>query len=212
MSRIGIALAGAGLIGRRHIELIRQSGRCELAAIVDPAPAAAVIARQCGVPSYPTLADLFAARRPDAVIAATPNALHAQNGIDCSRAGIPVLIEKPIAASMADAALLLEAAESVRLPLLVGHHRRHSPILAKAREIVRQGGLGRVVAVMGSALFYKPDDYRADPLALQLEHFCAVVRGEASPLVNGRDAMQTLRVTLAIAEAAQTGRIVATSP
>jgi predicted dehydrogenase len=52
---------------------------------------------------------------------------------------------------------------------------------------------------------------RADPLALQLEHFCAVVRGKTRPLVEGRDALQTLRVTLAIAEAACTGRIVSTT-
>ncbi|MEO8566740.1 MAG: hypothetical protein ABI541_10185 [Betaproteobacteria bacterium] len=51
---------------------------------------------------------------------------------------------------------------------------------------------------------------RADPLRLQLEHFCAVVRDEATPLVEGRDALQTLRVALAIAEATRTGRIVAT--
>jgi len=51
---------------------------------------------------------------------------------------------------------------------------------------------------------------RTDPLARQLEHFCAVIRGEAQPLVNGRDAAQTLRVTLAIDEATRTGRIVST--
>ncbi|MEP6996885.1 MAG: Gfo/Idh/MocA family oxidoreductase [Betaproteobacteria bacterium] len=347
MTRTGIAVAGAGLIGRRHIELIRQSDCCELAAIVDPVSAAADLARECGVPAYRTLAELFAAGPPDAVIAATPNVLHAQNGIECAQHGVPVLIEKPIADSLADAERLIDAAERARIPLLVGHHRRHSPILAKAREIVRQGRLGRLVAIIGSALFYKPDSYfaegpwrrqpgggpilinmihevddlrsvcgeidavqalssrairgfavedtvtvglrfrngalgsfilsdtaaaarsweqtsrenasyasyadedcylisgldgslavptmrlktvagerswgqpmreeivaveRADPLALQLEHFCAVVRGEASPLVEGRDALRTLRVTLAIAEAARTGRIVATTP
>ena len=347
MNRINIAVAGAGLIGRRHIELIRQSDSCELVAIVDPAPAAAVLARDCAVPAYRSLAELFAARRPDAVIVATPNSLHAQNGIECVRHEVPVLIEKPIADSLADAEQLIVAAERGGIALLVGHHRRHSPILAKAREIVQQGRLGRLVAVVGSALFYKPDGYfaegpwrrepgggpilinmihevddlrsicgeinavqalassatrgfpvedtvtiglrfgngalgsfvlsdtaaaarsweqtsgenasyarypdedcylisgvdgslavptmrlrtvvaerswsqpmreeivaveRADPLHLQLEHFCAVVRGEASPLVEGRDALQTLRVTLAIAEAARTGRVVATTP
>ena len=47
---------------------------------------------------------------------------------------------------------------------------------------------------------------RADPLARQLEHFRAVILGEAAPLVSGRDGFQTLRVTLAIQEAARTGR------
>ena len=44
----------------------------------------------------------------------------------------------------------------------------------------------------------------ADPLARQLEHFCSVIRGETGPLVTGRDGLQTLRVTLAIHEAART--------
>jgi len=51
---------------------------------------------------------------------------------------------------------------------------------------------------------------RADPLAPQREHFCAVIRGEAQPVLSGRDALQTLRVTLTIHEAALTGQIITT--
>lgn len=341
--KVRIAVAGAGLIGRRHVELIQESNSCELSAIVDPSPAAADFAQGAGVPIHPTLADLFAAgdaQRPDGVIVATPNQLHVENGLECVRNGVPVLVEKPIADSVTEAARLAEAAEAAGVPLLVGHHRRHSPILAKAREIVEDGTLGQVVAVQGSALFYKPDHYfdegpwrresgggpilinmihevddlralcgdivavqafsssttrgfpvedtvainlrfeggalgtfllsdtaasaksweqtsgenasyahysdeecyvvagtrgslavptmrlktyagerswwepfqedvveveRTDPLARQLEHFGAVIRGEAQPLVSGRDGTQTLRVTLAIHEAARTG-------
>jgi predicted dehydrogenase len=53
---------------------------------------------------------------------------------------------------------------------------------------------------------------REDPLANQIEHFAAVVRGEAEPLVTCRDGLQNLRVTDAIVEAARTGRVVATLP
>jgi predicted dehydrogenase len=45
------------------------------------------------------------------------------------------------------------------VPLLTGHHRNYSPIMATAREIVQSGVLGSIVAVVGTALFYKPDDY-----------------------------------------------------
>jgi predicted dehydrogenase len=51
---------------------------------------------------------------------------------------------------------------------------------------------------------------RASPLERQLEHFCAVIRGEAPPLVTARDGVQNLRVTEAIVEAARTGRTVTT--
>jgi predicted dehydrogenase len=49
---------------------------------------------------------------------------------------------------------------------------------------------------------------RADPLARQIEHFGALIRGEAKPLVSGRDGLQNLRVTDAIVEAARTGKVV----
>jgi predicted dehydrogenase len=49
---------------------------------------------------------------------------------------------------------------------------------------------------------------RSDPLASQIEHFGALIRGEAKPLVSGRDGLQNLRVTDAIAEAAKTGRVI----
>ena len=45
-------MAGAGLIGRRHMELIAESPECTLAAIVDPAPGAVELARAAGVPLY----------------------------------------------------------------------------------------------------------------------------------------------------------------
>lgn len=159
MSRLRFAVVGAGAIGRRHARLIRESDRCELAALVDPASAAAEFARELGAPIYPTLADLFAAERPDGAMVATPNALHVENGLDCVEHGVPVLVEKPISDSVEEAIRLVEAASAANVPLLVGHHRRHSLILAKAREIVQGGSLGPVVAVIGSSLFCKPDHY-----------------------------------------------------
>ena len=51
---------------------------------------------------------------------------------------------------------------------------------------------------------------RTDPTANQLYHFCAVIRGEAEPMPSAREGLETLRVALAIAEAARTGRVVST--
>ena len=157
MSSVRIAVAGAGAIGLRHIEEIVASDAAELAAIVDISPKAAEAAKARGVPLYASLAELFAADRPDGVVLATPNRLHVEQGLECVAAGIPVLIEKPVAHAHAEGLRLCEAAERAGVRLLVGHHRRHSPILHAAVEIVRSGVLGQLVGVIGSALFYKPD-------------------------------------------------------
>nr|WP_175800096.1 Gfo/Idh/MocA family oxidoreductase [Burkholderia anthina] len=159
MRQIKLAVAGAGLIGRRHIELIQASERCHLSAIVDPGPAAQEIAEAAGVPLHRTLDALFSACRPDGVVLATPNHLHVEQALECIVAGVPALVEKPVAHTLEEGERLLDAADRGSVPLLVGHHRAHSPILAKAREVIRQGRLGKIVSVVGSAVFYKPDDY-----------------------------------------------------
>jgi predicted dehydrogenase len=157
--RVRLAVAGAGLIGRRHIEEIDASGSAQLAAIVDPFPAARQVADTFGVPLYASLAELFTADRPDGVVLATPNQLHVDGGLECVAAGVPVLVEKPIGDTVEGATRLVEAAEASGVAVLTGHHRNYSPIMARARELVQSGVLGSIVAVVGTALFYKPDDY-----------------------------------------------------
>jgi predicted dehydrogenase len=96
--------------------------------------------------------------KPDGVVLATPNHLHVEQALECIGSGVPCLVEKPIAHTLEEGKRLVEAAEKASHKLLVGHHRRHSPILHKAVEIVQSGVLGRLVGVMGSAVFYKPDN------------------------------------------------------
>ena len=154
---VRIAVAGAGMIGRRHAEIIPATPDCVLSAIVDPAPAAADFARTLGVPCVTTLAELLASAPPDGIVLATPNQLHVEQALACIDAGLPTLVEKPLADTVAGGVRLCEAAEAARVPILVGHHRRHGAIMAKAVEIIRRGTLGRIVAITGTALFYKAE-------------------------------------------------------
>ena len=162
MNKTRIAVAGAGYIGQAHMGVAQNGVRCKLSAVVDPSPAAVAIAAQAGVPLYRSLAELFARDRPDGVVLATPNALHVDHALQCIEAGLPMLLEKPIAPTVAEGTRLVEAADAAGARILIGHHRAHSPIMAKARQIVEAGTLGRLVAVMGSATFFKPDVYFAD--------------------------------------------------
>lgn len=161
-TRIEMAVVGAGLIGRRHIDCILENERCTLAAIVDPAESARSLAREIETRHFESLDGLLAEQPVDGIILATPNNLHEQQGLACLAAGVPVLVEKPITNRVEEGLRLLEAERSSRARLLVGHHRAHSPIMRGAREAIRQGVLGRLVTVIGSAQFYKPDAYFAE--------------------------------------------------
>ncbi len=161
MKAIKIAVVGAGLIGRRHVELVSASKECELAVIVDPAESAIELATTLRVKYFPDLAALFAGAPVDGVILATPNPLHFDQASACIDASVPVLIEKPIAETVHQAQQLVKRVEQTDAKVIVGHHRMHSAIMQKARGIIESGVIGEVVAVQGAALFYKPDDYFA---------------------------------------------------
>ncbi|WP_027533172.1 Gfo/Idh/MocA family protein [Bradyrhizobium sp. WSM3983] len=154
-----IAIAGAGLIGRRHIELIDASPDCILAGIADPSPAAKEFAQARNTPWHADHRALLAQEKPDGLIIASPNAQHFQMALDCAQAGVPALIEKPVTDTVAAAQRLCAAIERTGVPMLVGHHRRHNPIIKAAREAVATGRLGHLTAVVGLWLLKKPDDY-----------------------------------------------------
>ena len=158
-----VAICGAGLIGRAHARLAADSSTVDLVAIVDPTPAGVELAAEHGVTSFVSLAELFAAEQTPGlgVVLATPNHLHVDQAIECLAAGVPAIVEKPVAHTIEDGERLVAAASAVgpHVPLLVGHHRRHSPLVAAASETVASEVLGRIVAVNGMATFYKPDDY-----------------------------------------------------
>jgi predicted dehydrogenase len=222
MNKTRIAVAGAGMIGQTHIAVLRQSPTCSLSAIVDPVASARIQADTAGVAFYSSLAEMFGADKPDAVILATPNHLHVPQAIECTSAGVAVLVEKPIAPTVAEAEILVRAVEETGARLLIGHHRAHSPIMAKAREVIQQGTLGRIVAVTGSATFYKPDSYFADspwrsqigggPILLNLIHeihnlrlLCgeiAAVQAIASNAVRGFAVEDTVAINLRFASGA----------
>jgi len=157
-AKVRIAVAGAGQIGKRHIEMIGRNAGCTLAAIVDPGPAAADYARSLDVPHFRSLDELLERARPDGVVLATPNQLHVEHALQCIAARLPVLVEKPLAPTLAEGLRLVSAARAAGVPVLVGHHRRHSAIMARAVEVIRSGALGTPVAMVGMVLFYKAEN------------------------------------------------------
>jgi len=152
-----IVVAGAGLVGRKHIEIAAQQGA--LHAIVDPDAGAQSLAQRHGCPWFASIEDCLASHKPDGMIIATPNQLHVEHGLACVRHGVPALIEKPIADIPQAAATLVREAHRAEVPILVGHHRRHNPIVKAAKMAIETGELGRIVSLHAQFWLYKPDDY-----------------------------------------------------
>lgn len=221
MNPVNLIVMGAGLIGVRHAEHIMAECGARLAAIVDPAPAARTVAERLGTRWFGSLTEALAADRPDGIIIATPNTLHVKNGLEAVAAGIPALVEKPISTDAAAARALVEAAEAAKVPLLVGHHRRHNPMVCKAKEIIESGRLGRVLTLSGQFWLTKPDDYfevgwrrdpGAGPIFINLihdvdlfRHFCGeVIEVQAfdSNAVRGHAVEETAVILLRFASGA----------
>ena len=93
------------------------------------------------------------------MIISSPNEFHYEQARLCVERDIPVLIEKPITSSYADAERLVDLVIRRAAKAIVGHHRAHSPLMTAAKSVIDQGRLGRLVAVQGSAIFHKPPEY-----------------------------------------------------
>jgi len=159
MKELKIAVVGPGLIGKKHLQLVEDEPGSAIGAIVAPDHEPHhVTAARYNCPLYHDVETMLKSEAIDGVIIASPNAFHVDQALACVEKRVPVLVEKPIAPQYDAGKRLVELAEAQSVPLMVGHHRAHSPIMRAAQRIVRER-VGSIVAVMGSALFYKPDDY-----------------------------------------------------
>lgn len=154
-----LAVIGTGLIGQKHLEIVSTNAVCELVAVCDAQPDGAVTAEKYGVPFYQDYTTLLAEQTLQGAIIATPTNSHAPVGIACAEQGVHILVEKPVAATLAEAKHLLAVAERCGVRVLVGHHRRHNPLVQLTRDIVQRGQLGQLVGVSAMFTLLKPPDY-----------------------------------------------------
>ncbi len=155
---VPIAVIGAGIIGARHARLAAAEPECRLLGLADPTPAAAELAAELGVAHYASAQALLEKESPEGVVIAAPNALHLPIGRMCAERGIHLLVEKPVAESVAAGRQLVEAAEAAGVAMMVGHHRRFDPALDAAKQIVADE-IGDLVAVSAMWSALKPDPY-----------------------------------------------------
>jgi predicted dehydrogenase len=129
--RLRVAVIGVGHLGRHHARLLAAMPAVELVGVVDTAPGrAAEIAAAHATAGYSDWRDVCG--RVDAVTIAVPTESHAEIAIGCIDAGAAVLVEKPLAFSVAEANRIVEAAARRGVACAVGHSERFNPAVTAA--------------------------------------------------------------------------------
>ncbi|MGH9680826.1 MAG: Gfo/Idh/MocA family oxidoreductase, partial [Candidatus Acidiferrales bacterium] len=136
-NKIRVAVVGAGDFGRNHARVYRELEDAELAGIVDQNPErAAKIAQEFSTHVFPDIESL--AGRVDAASVVVPTVAHAAVGCQLLGLGIDVIVEKPMAASQAEADRLIAAAARGGRILQVGHLERFNPGITAVMPVVNR--------------------------------------------------------------------------
>lgn len=144
MSRLRVAVIGAGNWGRNHVRTVATMPEAELVAVCDSSTSRRdQLSRQ-----YPGVLVTDDTERAmaaaEAVVIATPAASHAALTRKAIERGLPVLVEKPFTLSISDADELVELSSARNVPILVGHLLLFHPVIDRLRTMIRNGELGNV--------------------------------------------------------------------
>jgi predicted dehydrogenase len=142
LSRLKVGVIGAGAWGRNHVRTAAASSDAELVAICETNPEARVSLMKQYPNAMVTDSPSRLLEKVEAVIVATPATSHAELGNMAIEAGIPALIEKPFALTVADADRLAENAEKRKVPVLVGHLLEYHPVVERLKEMLGKRELG----------------------------------------------------------------------
>ncbi len=145
---LDVCVIGCGSMGRNHVRVLSDLPGVELRAIVDAnTQVTAHLAHRYRVPAYPTLEAMLDELTPQAAVVAVPTVEHLRIASALIERGVHVLVEKPIAASVAEARELITRAEAQGVALFVGHIERFNPAVLELRRRLSAGELGRVLHV-----------------------------------------------------------------
>ncbi len=149
---INAAIVGLGRWGQNHVNSVQGvSERVRFTRGVAPRPEKAqAFADKQGLRLSSDYAELLADREIGMIVLATPNSLHPAQIIAAAEAGKPVLCEKPLALTRADAERAVAACARAGVPLGVGQDKRYWPSMRELKRVVESGVLGEVLHVEGN--------------------------------------------------------------
>ncbi|MEU0555595.1 Gfo/Idh/MocA family oxidoreductase [Dactylosporangium sp. NPDC006015] len=148
MSGFRLGVIGTGIVAALHLEAARAVPGVRVTAVCDIHEAAAVqAAAGTGATAYTDHRRMLTREPLDGVVITAPHALHAGMTLDAAAAGVPVLVEKPMATTVADCTAMIEACAAAGVVLAVGHVVRFDPAAHRVARLLRSGDLGDVLAI-----------------------------------------------------------------
>ena len=134
--RVGVV--GVGVMGSNHARVLAEIPGVELAGVVDPdRKQSHFVGSTLGCPALASVEELFA-RGVDAVSIAAPTHLHRDIALACIAHGVHVLVEKPIASTVAEGQEIIAAARRADVKLMIGHVERFNPAVQAIAEAIRK--------------------------------------------------------------------------
>ena len=186
--KIRFAVVGCGHIGKRHAEMVKREEGAELVALCDIRPQEELGIENYPVPFYSNLTDLLQAGLDlDVINICVPNGLHAQLAIQALETGHHVVIEKPMALTLADAEKVVYTSLKYRKQVFCVMQNRYSPPSVWIKEMVESGRLGKIYMVQLNCYwnrddrYYKPGGWHGDAqldggtLFTQFSHFIDIM-------------------------------------
>lgn len=144
--RYGVIGCGA-IAQRRHLPECAANPNSKVAAVADPVKERVEeIAAKYGAKAFTDYKEMLTDKEIDAIVVCGPNTLHAAQSIEALQAGKHVLCEKPMATTREDAKAMMDAAKKAKKYLMIGLNQRLMPPHVRAKQILRSGRLGKVLA------------------------------------------------------------------
>jgi len=143
-----VGLAGLGSMGRNHLRHLASREDCVLAAVADPDPGVLADAvAKTGAAGFADPLAMVAEAGIEAVVIAAPTTAHAPLALAAIERGLPVLVEKPLAATVEEGIELVAAARARGIPLQVGHVERFNPAVLELGRRIAKGWVGTLYSI-----------------------------------------------------------------
>ncbi len=159
--KLRVGIIGSGSIAtHRHAPEYALNPDVEIVAFVDRVPERAEkLAKKYDAKAFSKAEDILNIKDMDAVSVCTPNAFHAPLTIAAFQAGKHVLCEKPMATSAEEAKSMISASQAAGKFLMIGHNQRLAPLHVKAKELISNGTIGKVISFRTSFSHPGPESW-----------------------------------------------------